>query len=482
MRLKKIPLIIFYGSVVLLLLNSCKKLSFTGFHSDKISSISEVANIGINTGIKFFERIYLVEGPGPGHFLSLLSRLNWFKYSSILPRPAYEHADSTKILNPAVEFRAYFVAPEGRNFYPGTESHPFQTIQYAANLVKPGDTVIVKDGIYSTTGYNLFNITRSGTEEACITFKSQHKHGAKLTGLNNKGEFAIFLSKGASWINILNFEIEGFKSCGIDANDSELQSNQITIKGNKIHDIGRYETISSYGLCAIYLRKGQHHWMIHGNLIYNIGRTGPDSYWYNKDHAIYSGYSDDRSACAHHISVTCNVIWGCSGHALNMGSDNDLIANNVFVWSNENHHYGKEHPHSGPCFITYDEGTKNITIANNIFYQPPEENKYAISGCTTCIGWKVMNNLVKEGEMWESSTPGRIVCVAGNNYCSSGCEKRVFDPLFVFAKRENAPEVNFSLKPGSPCINAGLNVGLTEDYLGKPIKDTPDIGAYEYQH
>jgi len=33
---------------------------------------------------------------------------------------------------------------------------------------------------------------------------------------------------------------------------------------------------------------------------------------------------------------------------------------------------------------------------------------------------------------------------------------------------------------GSPCINAGVDVGLTEDYAGNPIVGLPDIGAYEY--
>ena len=30
-------------------------------------------------------------------------------------------------------------------------------------------------------------------------------------------------------------------------------------------------------------------------------------------------------------------------------------------------------------------------------------------------------------------------------------------------------------------INKGVDVGLTTDYLGKPIRGVPDIGAYEFQ-
>jgi hypothetical protein len=40
---------------------------------------------------------------------------------------------------------------------------------------------------------------------------------------------------------------------------------------------------------------------------------------------------------------------------------------------------------------------------------------------------------------------------------------------------------DFRLKAGSPAINAGTDVGLTTDFLGKPIRGVPDIGAYEFQ-
>jgi hypothetical protein len=35
---------------------------------------------------------------------------------------------------------------------------------------------------------------------------------------------------------------------------------------------------------------------------------------------------------------------------------------------------------------------------------------------------------------------------------------------------------DYRLNPASPAINAGKDVGLTTDYLGKPIRGLPDIG------
>ena len=48
------------------------------------------------------------------------------------------------------------------------------------------------------------------------------------------------------------------------------------------------------------------------------------------------------------------------------------------------------------------------------------------------------------------------------------------DPLFISTS-------DFHLNAASPCINAGVNVGLTIDYAGNEIRGLPDIGAYEYR-
>jgi hypothetical protein len=42
-------------------------------------------------------------------------------------------------------------------------------------------------------------------------------------------------------------------------------------------------------------------------------------------------------------------------------------------------------------------------------------------------------------------------------------------------------ESDYNLKAGSPAINSGTDVGLTTDFAGKPVRGTPDIGAYEFQ-
>ena len=59
----------------------------------------------------------------------------------------------------------YYVSPTGSDSNNGTAGAPLRTIQKAETIVKPGDTVIVKDGIYTDTNSDgdIIKIARGGT-------------------------------------------------------------------------------------------------------------------------------------------------------------------------------------------------------------------------------------------------------------------------------------------------------------------------------
>lgn len=52
----------------------------------------------------------------------------------------------------------------------------------------------------------------------------------------------------------------------------------------------------------------------------------------------------------------------------------------------------------------------------------------------------------------------------------------------VYTNVTQPSDICFSLSPDSPCIDAGVDVGLASDIEGEPIYGPPDIGAYEYQY
>jgi hypothetical protein len=69
----------------------------------------------------------------------------------------------------------YYVSSQiGSNKNVGTSaSAPLASLQAAANLVKPGDTVQVMNGTYTAPSYgDALDITTSGTASAPITFEA----------------------------------------------------------------------------------------------------------------------------------------------------------------------------------------------------------------------------------------------------------------------------------------------------------------------
>ncbi|MBI2844681.1 MAG: right-handed parallel beta-helix repeat-containing protein [Armatimonadetes bacterium] len=72
----------------------------------------------------------------------------------------------------------YYVAPGGRNSNPGTKQNPFRTIQKAANVMKPGDTCLIREGIYRET----VRPARSGVPSQPIRFEAYPNEMAVVSG------------------------------------------------------------------------------------------------------------------------------------------------------------------------------------------------------------------------------------------------------------------------------------------------------------
>lgn len=102
------------------------------------------------------------------------------------------------------------------------------------------------------------------------------------------------------------------------------------------------------------------------------------------------------------------------------------------------------------CYENETE-TGNQVVTNNCLY---------VSGVSDLVNFKTTAYTVAEAETNVTGWASNIQS----------------DPLFI-----DAAGANFSLQSTSPCINAGTDVGLTQDYEKKGIRHAPDIGAYEEQ-
>lgn len=84
--------------------------------------------------------------------------------------------------------RTWIVAPTGKNSNPGTLSQPLQTIQQAANLARPGDTVLIRAGVYRET----VTPPQSGTAAAPITFMPYNNESVTLSGADPVSGFSDY--------------------------------------------------------------------------------------------------------------------------------------------------------------------------------------------------------------------------------------------------------------------------------------------------
>ena len=103
----------------------------------------------------------------------------------------------------------YVSSNSGSNNNAGTSvTAPLATLQAAADLVQPGDTVQVMNGTYSNPSGDggVLQITTSGTASAPITFEAMP---GQTPVIESAGNWAGIGDYGASYITISDFTIQG---------------------------------------------------------------------------------------------------------------------------------------------------------------------------------------------------------------------------------------------------------------------------------
>ncbi len=186
---------------------------------------------------------------------------------------------------------------------------------------------------------------------------------------------------------------------------------------------------------------------------YNIIANGQicpwrtDNNWYASSAISLCDYISDGP---NNNRVWNNTIVNCqsAGIVVYPGQSKASIKNNIIY--NTGLAAGRFTKNVGICLW---QGTTNDTVLNNSVYN---------SGA---------NPVVFEQTLWSTNAP---ISVATFNTQSGGSYGNVIlgnigsDPLLA---GDN------SLQSSSPCIKAGVNVGLTQDYSGVPVTLPPDVGA-----
>jgi hypothetical protein len=174
-------------------------------------------------------------------------------------------------------------------------------------------------------------------------------------------------------------------------------------------------------------------------------------------------------------TVAYNLIHGNNGSTRSLyitdnGSGPLNIYNNVF-WKSSNENFS---------FIRIETSTSGVTLKNNIVgcsVTGYENDLLSVgSGCTVTLDYNLWYKPDDQPIWYWIDTEYTKSQFAAYKTASSqdANSPTPTDPLFSIAGSD------FHIQSISPCIDAGVDVDLTEDYEGRPVGASPDIGAYEY--
>ena len=146
----------------------------------------------------------------------------------------------------------YYVSSEiGSNNNAGTSATaPLATLQAAADLVQPGDTVEVMNGTYTgPPGGDVVDITTSGTASAPITFEAAP---GQTPVINSSGSWNAIKIE-ASYIVVNGFTVVGDAAnytlsqalAGYSTDNANLDGNGIDVMGNPGVNVPNHITIEN---------------------------------------------------------------------------------------------------------------------------------------------------------------------------------------------------------------------------------------------
>jgi len=125
-----------------------------------------------------------------------------------------------------------FVSPDGSDDGPGSESQPWETIQFAVDSAQAGDTVCFHQGNYLVE--EAIQVTASGTAEAPLVFIAYPGESPVFDGGGAIGDF-ITIYPNSSYLRLSGFTLRGFNSWGLslDGNNHHIQLDHLKIEGGE---------------------------------------------------------------------------------------------------------------------------------------------------------------------------------------------------------------------------------------------------------
>src|SRR5271157_136758 len=137
---------------------------------------------------------------------------------------------------PGVRAADYWVAPRGQDATGwGSRTRPWATLQYAADRVRAGDTVHVRDG-----NYEGFDLRRGGTRDALVCFKAEGKR-VRIVRRNRETPDGINV-EGVGYVVIEGFIVNEMPRAGVRG----AGGSHLTIRGIRADHNGTWGIFTAF--------------------------------------------------------------------------------------------------------------------------------------------------------------------------------------------------------------------------------------------
>jgi parallel beta-helix repeat protein len=393
----------------------------------------------------------------------------------------------------------YYVATTGSDAPGcGTVGSPCQTIQYAADLVEAGDTVLINPGTYA----GGVTVETGGADGEPITFRASGS-GVVING--SGGERDAFFITWADYVVVEGLTIQNADRAGVRIDNSHhVTVRDCTFANNGtwglFTDFSDYTTVEnceSYGSVdehGIYISNSSDYPTIRGNRLHHNNGCGLHmngdismqpgdgiiSYALVEDNVIYENGAGGGSGInmdgVTHSLIRNNLLYdnhasGISIYQIDGGSgshDNRVLNNTIVMASNGR--WGINIPGTGDT---------NNKLFNNIVYNYHSWRGSITIGSPTLSGFESDYNVLMD--RFSTDDGDTRITLAQWQALGYDAHSILATPTQLFV---DASADDYHLKAGSPAINAGTLLGdVTDDLEGnpRPVGATHDAGAYEYQ-
>jgi hypothetical protein len=256
----------------------------------------------------------------------------------------------------------FYVAPAGTDATPGGSSAaPWRTLQYAADRVQAGDTVVVRAGNYAG-----FDLRTDGTAAAPITFRAEPN--ARITSRNPRTADGINL-EGADYVVIDGFAVDNAGGSITRAGIRSVTNRNVTIRNNSADRCGTWGILTGFSEDVL----------IENNVMTRSA----------VEHGIYVSNSADRPV------IRGNTIWGNNANGIHMNGDASLGGDGIISGALVENNVIYDNGRAGGSGINGDS-VQNSRIQNNLIYNNHASgiSLYRIDGGGSSTGNVVVNNTV----------------------------------------------------------------------------------------